>query len=61
MDRGLSLIKSNNKSMLLRSQIEDFYPTQQLFESKGEPNAATNESLEDRRVGLIDIHLINAS
>lgn len=35
MDRRLSVMKSNNKSMLLRSQTGDFDHNRWLFESKG--------------------------
>lgn len=50
MDRGLSLMKSNNKSMLLRSQTGDFDHTRWLFESKGRygiGNAYWQEDQED--------------
>ncbi|XP_030533874.2 cellulose synthase-like protein D1 [Rhodamnia argentea] len=54
IDRGLSLMKSNNKSMLLRSQTSDFDHTRWLFESKGKygiGNAYWQEDLEDEYDG----------
>jgi hypothetical protein len=35
MERGMSIMKSNNKSMLLRSQTGDFDHNRWLFETKG--------------------------
>ncbi|OWM78211.1 hypothetical protein CDL15_Pgr015030 [Punica granatum] len=50
MDRGMSLMRSENKSMLLRSQTGDFDHNRWLFETKGRygiGNAFWSEEKED--------------
>ncbi|CAI9117843.1 OLC1v1019328C1 [Oldenlandia corymbosa var. corymbosa] len=55
LDRGMSLMKSNNKSMLLRTQTGDFDHNRWLFETKGKygiGNAFWQEDSYDQDTGL---------
>ncbi|KAL3506351.1 hypothetical protein ACH5RR_031733 [Cinchona calisaya] len=55
LDRRMSLMKSNNKSMLLRSQTGDFDHNRWLFETKGKygiGNAFWQEDSYDQDTGL---------
>lgn len=55
MERGMSLMKSNNKSMLLRTQTGDFDHNRWLFETKGKygiGNAYWQEDSYDQDTGI---------